>query len=102
MQHVDASDDQGTVQERECVEENQASFSLDDAFSDGDDIDPSYEFSSIAIRADLARAVSETEHPGDAEESPNVNGAGDIEEPLSGLSLLVCGFLVTLREPHHL
>ncbi|KAH9997748.1 rab-GTPase-TBC domain-containing protein [Russula compacta] len=82
MQHVqhdgDASDVQDFVRERERVEKNQASFSLDDAFSDADDIDPSYEFSSIAIRADLARAVSETEQPGDVE---------DTEEPLSGLSL---------------
>ncbi|KAI9512492.1 rab-GTPase-TBC domain-containing protein [Russula earlei] len=61
------------------------SFSLDDAFSDTDDNDPSIEFSSIAIRADLARAVSYSqvnEGLGDAEELPYLDAAGDTTESL--------------------
>jgi hypothetical protein len=79
------------------------SFSLDDAFSDDDDIDPNLEFSSIAIRADLARTISysqEDEGFRDAEEPPDIDAAGDTEKPLPGPSSLVCGIPVTLREPH--
>ncbi|KAH9968645.1 rab-GTPase-TBC domain-containing protein [Russula dissimulans] len=65
------------------------SFSLDDAFSDDDDIDPNLEFSSIAIRADLARTISysqEDEGFRDAEEPPDIDAAGDTEKPLPGPS----------------
>jgi len=86
------------------VEKNSAttpSFSLDDVFSDDDDMDPSLEFSSVAIRADLARAVSqEDEGFGDAEEPSDIDATGDIEKPLPGPSSLVCGIPVTLPEPH--
>jgi TBC1 domain family member 14 len=85
------------IQER--LEKNSAAttpFSFDDAFSDADDSDTNYAFSSIVIRADLARAVSysqEGKELGDAEESSGVDAAGDASEP--GLSLLVFGFPVT-------
>jgi len=88
------------------VEKNSAatpSFSLDDVFSDDDDMDPNLEFSSVAIRADLARAVSYSqvdEGFGDAEEPSDIDATGDIEKPLPGPSSLVCGIPVTLREPH--
>jgi hypothetical protein len=87
------------IQER--LEKNAAAatpFSFDDAFSDADDSDTNYAFSSIVIRADLARAVSYSQdgkEPGDAEESSGVDAAGDAKEP--GLSLLVFGFSVTTR-----
>ncbi|KAI0001711.1 hypothetical protein BJV77DRAFT_969311 [Russula vinacea] len=73
------------IQER--FEKNSAtttSFSFDDAFSEADDSDPNYAFSSIVIRTELARAVSysqEGEESGDAEES----------EPLPGPSLDISG-----------
>jgi hypothetical protein len=75
-------------------------FTFDDAFSDADDSDPKYAFSSVVIRADLAQAVSYSQEgkPRGAEESSGVDATG---EPLPGPSLSVFGFLVTLREPHH-
>jgi hypothetical protein len=81
------------IQER--FEKNPAtttSFSFDDAFSDADDSDPSYAFSSIVIRTELARAVSysqESEDSGDAEESSGVDATGGTRESLPGPSLLV-------------
>jgi hypothetical protein len=57
----------------------------DDAFADGDDNDPSYEFSLTAIRAELARAVSSHEIPTSIEES--IDGAvGETSEPHAGIS----------------
>jgi len=93
------------IQER--FEKNSAattSFSLDDAFSDADDSDPNYVFSSIVIRTELARAVSysqEGKESGDGEESSGVDATGDTSEPLPGPSLLVFRFRITLRESHH-
>ena len=81
------------IQER--FEKNSAtttSFSFDDAFSEADDSDPNYAFSSIVIRTELARAVSysqEGEESGDAEESSGVDATGGTREPLPGPSLLV-------------
>lgn len=99
-QHDWASDQvQDLIQE--SLEKNPAattSFSFDDAFSDDDDSNPNYAFSSIVIRADLARAVSHSQEGnelGDAEELSGVDAAGDAGEP--GLSLLVFGFPVTTR-----
>lgn len=99
-QHDWASDQvQDFIQER--LEKNPTattSFSFDDAFSDADDSDPNYAFSSIVIRADLARAVSysqEGKEVGDAEEPSDVDATGDTREP--GLSLSVFGFSVTTR-----
>ena len=68
------------------------SFPFDDAFSEADDSDPSYAFSSIVIRADLARAVSHSQEGKEvegAEESSGVDATGDTKEPLS---LSVFGF----------
>lgn len=102
-----AEDDVQTV--KEPVEKSPPGttpFSFDDAFSDTDDIDPNIEFSSVAIRADLARASSysqEDEQLASAEESPGVGttGDGDTAERLAGPSSSVYGILVTRREPHH-
>jgi len=102
-----AEDDDQTVKEH--VEKSLPGtipFSFDDAFSETDDIDPNIEFSSVAIRADLARAASysqEDEELAGAEESPGVGatGDGDIAERPAGPSSSVYGILVTRREPHH-
>jgi hypothetical protein len=78
-------------------------FSVDDAFSDADDIDPSLEFSSVAIRVDLARAASysrESEELAVAEESLGVGATGDTRELPARSSSSVCGIPVTLPEPH--
>lgn len=79
-------------------------FSFDDAFSDTDDFGPNLEFSSVAIRADLARAASssrEDDQLASGEESPDVDatGDGDTAERLAGPSTSVYGILVTRREP---
>jgi hypothetical protein len=93
------------IQER--FEKNSAgttSFSFDDAFSDADDSNPNYAFSSIVIRADLAQAVSSSQEGKElrgAEEPSGADATGDKREPLPRLSLSVFGFVVTLREPHH-
>ncbi|KAI9444885.1 rab-GTPase-TBC domain-containing protein [Lactarius indigo] len=61
----------------------------DDAFADGDDNDPNYEFSSTAIRAELARAVSppqRDEIPMGIEESLDVDPAGETSKPHAGVS----------------
>jgi len=98
-------DDQDSV--KETVEEHlpgATSFSVDDAFSDADDSDPNLEFSSVAIRADLARTASysrESEELADAEELPDVGVTGGTREPPAGPSSSVCGMPVTPREPHH-
>ena len=96
-------DDQGSI--KETVEEyppGATSFSVDDAFSDADDGDPNLEFSSVAIRADLAASYSrESEEPVDAGESPDVGATGDTTEPPAGPSSSVCGMPVIPREPHH-
>ena len=92
-------DDQSSVKEN--VEKSPpvtTPFSLDDAFSDADDTDPNYEFSSIAIRADLARAIPSSqgdEELAGAEESPDVGVMGDTSEILPGPSSSVSGVLVT-------
>ncbi|KAF8482040.1 rab-GTPase-TBC domain-containing protein [Russula ochroleuca] len=91
------------IQER--FEKNSAattSFSLDDAFSDADDSDPNYAFSSIVIRTELARAVSysqEGKESGDGEESSGVDATGDTSEPLPGPSLDISG---TTLDVNHL
>ena len=92
-------DDQSFVQEN--VEKSPpvtTPFSLDDAFSDTDDTDPNYEFSSIAIRADLARAIPSSqgdEELAGPEESPDVGAMGDTSEILPGSSSSVSDVLVT-------
>ncbi|KAH8997383.1 rab-GTPase-TBC domain-containing protein [Lactarius akahatsu] len=61
----------------------------DDAFADGDDNDPSYEFSSTVIRAELARAVSppqQDEIPTDIEESLDADAAGGTSKLHAGIS----------------
>ena len=86
---------------KESVEESlpgTTPFSFDDAFSDTDDIDPNIEFSSVAIRADLAWAASssrEDEQLAGAEESPGVGttGDGDTADRLAGPSPSVYGIL---------
>jgi hypothetical protein len=94
-------DDQDCV--KESVEEHSpgaTSFSVDDAFSDTDDSDPNLEFSSNAIRADLARAASysqESEELADAEESPDVGVTGDPRESPTGPCSSVCRMPVTPR-----
>jgi hypothetical protein len=73
-----ADDDQVIAQEHvgELPSEPTSSLDLDDAFSDGEDIEPQYELSLTAIRADLARAVSFSqgdEVPGNAKESLDID-----------------------------
>jgi hypothetical protein len=98
-------DDQGFV--KEPVEKSlpgTTSFSVDDAFSDTDDTEPNYEFSSIIIRADLARAVSSSQDDKEqagAEDAFDVDAMGDTREVLAGPSSSVCSILVSPREPHH-
>ncbi|KAH9044572.1 rab-GTPase-TBC domain-containing protein [Lactarius pseudohatsudake] len=61
----------------------------DDAFADGDDNDPGYEFSSTVIRAELARAVSppqQDEIPTGIEESLDADAAGETSKPHAGIS----------------
>lgn len=81
------------------------SFSFDDAFSDADDRDANYAFSSVVIRADLARAVSysqEDKEQDGVEDSSSAYTTEDTREPLPGLSVFVFGFPVTLRIPNQL
>jgi TBC1 domain family member 14 len=89
------------VQERlEKTPATTTSFSFDDAFSDADDSGANYAFSSVVIRADLARAVSysqEDKEQDGAEESSGADAREDTREPLPGLSVFVFGFPVTLR-----
>lgn len=62
----------------------------DDAFADGDDNDPTYEFSSTVIRAELARAVSppqRDEIPTSIEKSLDADAAGETSEPHAGISV---------------
>jgi hypothetical protein len=80
-----------------------ASFSFDDAFSDAEDRDANYAFSSVVIRADLARVVSysqEDKEQDGAEESSSADATVDTREPLPGLSVFVFGFPVILRIPN--
>ncbi|KAI0304570.1 rab-GTPase-TBC domain-containing protein [Russula brevipes] len=82
-----AADDQVSVEKDPAAT---ASFSLDDAFAEEDDIDRNYEFSSTAIRADLARTASYTqddEESAGAQESLDVDAAGGTMDLLSALSL---------------
>ncbi|KAH9178802.1 rab-GTPase-TBC domain-containing protein [Lactarius sanguifluus] len=61
----------------------------DDAFADGDDNDPGYEFSSTVIRAELARAVSPPQQddiPTGIEESLDADAAGETSKPHAGIS----------------
>ncbi|KAI9460498.1 rab-GTPase-TBC domain-containing protein [Lactarius psammicola] len=61
----------------------------DDAFADGDDNDPNYEFSSTVIRAELARAVSppqQDEIPTSIEKSLDADTAGETSKPHTGIS----------------
>ncbi|KAH9004108.1 rab-GTPase-TBC domain-containing protein [Lactarius hatsudake] len=61
----------------------------DDAFADGDDNDPIYEFSSTVIRAELARAVSppqQEEILTSIEESLDADAVGETSKPLAGIS----------------
>ncbi|KAH9049414.1 rab-GTPase-TBC domain-containing protein [Lactarius hengduanensis] len=61
----------------------------DDAFADGDDNDPGYEFSSTVIRAELARAVSppqQDEIPTGIEESLDADAAGETSKPHARIS----------------
>ncbi|KAH9065828.1 rab-GTPase-TBC domain-containing protein [Lactarius vividus] len=60
----------------------------DDAFADGDDNDPSYEFSPTIIRAELARAVSppqQDEIPTGIEESLDADATGETSKPYAGI-----------------
>ena len=58
----------------------------DDAFADGDDNDPNYKFSSITIRAELARAISSHEIPTSIEKSLDADAARETSEPHAGIS----------------
>lgn len=61
----------------------------DDAFADGDDNDPNFEFSSTLIRAELARAVSppqRDEMPTSIEKSLDADATGEKSEPDAGIS----------------
>ena len=105
-QHDWAVDD-GQDSVKEPVEKylpGTTSFSVDDAFSDTDDVGPNLEFSSVAIRADLARAVSysrESEDFADAEESPDVGDIGDTGEHPAEPSPSVSGIPAIPRDSHH-
>jgi hypothetical protein len=72
-------DDQVIVQERVGKPPPEStSFYVDDAFSDSEDVEPHYELSLAAIRADLARAVSfsqEEEVPRNSEEPLHIENA---------------------------
>ena len=85
------------IQERlEKTPATTTSLSLDDAFSDGDDSHANYAFSSVVIRADLARATSHSQEDkvqDGAEESSGVDATEDTREPLSGLSGFVSASL---------
>ncbi|KAG5647755.1 hypothetical protein DXG03_008478 [Asterophora parasitica] len=59
---------------RELQIHHASSFDFDDAFSDGDANDISYEFSPEAIRADMARNMSTIEATWSASDSANSNG----------------------------
>ena len=97
-----------SIQERlEKTPAATTSFSLDDAFSesDADDSHATYAFSSVVIRADLARTVSYSQADKEqdvAEESSGADATEDTREPLPGLSVFVFGFPVTLRIPNQL
>lgn len=94
------------IQERlEKTPATTTSFSLDDAFSDTDDSHATYAFSSVVIRADLARAVSysqEGKEQDGAEESSGADATEDTRGPLPGLSVFVFGCPVTPRIPNQL
>lgn len=79
---------QDIIQERlDKTPTTTTSFSLDDAFSDVDDSHANYAFSSVVIRADLARAVSysqEDEEQDGAEETSGADATEDTSEPLPG------------------
>ena len=100
-----AEDDDQTIKEHvEKILPGTIPFSLDDAFSETDDIDPNIEFSSVSIRADLARAASysqDQELAGVEESGVGPTGDGDTAEHPAGPSSSVCGILVARREPHH-
>ena len=78
------------IQERlEKTPATTTSLSLDDAFSDGDDSHANYAFSSVVIRADLARAVSYSQEDNEQDGVEESSGAGITEDtrgPLPGLS----------------
>lgn len=83
------------IQERlEKTPATTTSFSLDDAFAEDDDNHANYAFSSVVIRADLARAVSysQEDKEQDGAESSGVDATEDTREPLPGLSVFVFGF----------
>jgi len=91
------------IQERLKTPATTTSLSLDDAFSDADDSQANYPFSSVVIRADLARAVSysqEDKEQDGVEESSGADATEDTRGPLPGLSVFVFGFPVTLRIPN--
>lgn len=73
-----SSDDERTrvAPERATKHQQSTSFDLDDAFSDGEDHDPEFKFSSAAIREDLARNASwlDAEHGSDDGSQVTSNG----------------------------
>ena len=92
------------IQERlEKTQATTTSFSFDDAFSEADDSDANYAFSSVVIRADLARAVSysqEDKEQDGAEESYGADATEDAREPLPGLSVFLFAFPIMLHIPN--
>lgn len=95
---------QDIIQERlEKTQATTTSFSFDDAFSEADDSDANYAFSSVVIRADLARAVSysqEGKEQDGAEEPSGADTTEDARESLPGLSVFLFGFSITLHAPN--
>ena len=84
-----ADDKQVTFQEPDIKNpEAPTPFHLDDddAFADGDDNDPNYEFSSTVIRTELARAVSSFEISTGIEKSLDADAVGETSETHVGIS----------------